>query len=156
MKFVLTTLCLLVGQHVFAQFIDDFSDSDFSSNPPWFGDDSVFTIVDVGGNFQVRSNKLLTNSMYCLSTPNTLVNDAQWEFSVRLLFNTSSANFVDVYLCSDQANLFSAGVNGYFVRIGGTTDEVSLYKVVNGVKTKLIDGTDGTTNHSTNELKVKV
>jgi hypothetical protein len=156
MKFVLTTLCLLVGQHVFAQFIDDFSDSDFSSNPPWFGDDSVFTIVDVGGNFQVRSNKLLTNSMYCLSTPNTLVYDAQWEFSVRLLFNTSSANFVDVYLCSDQANVFSTGVNGYFVRIGGTTDEVSLYKAVSGVKTKIIDGTDGTTNHSSNELKVKV
>lgn len=156
MKFVLTTLCLLVGQHVLAQFIDEFSDSDFSSNPTWFGDDSVFTIVDVGGNFQLRSNKLLTNSSYCLSTPNALVNDAQWEFSVRLLFNTSSANFVDVYLCSDQVNLFTAGVNGYFVRIGGTTDEVSFYKSVNGVKTKLIDGTDGTTNHSTNELKLKV
>ncbi|MEN9401123.1 MAG: hypothetical protein RL632_2226, partial [Bacteroidota bacterium] len=122
----------------------------------WSGDDSVFTIVDVGGNFQVRSNKLLTNSSYCLSTPSALVNAAQWEFSVRLLFNTSSANYVDVYLCSDQANLLSVGVNGYFVRIGGTTDEVSLYKSVLGVKTKIIDGTDGTTNHSTNELKLKV
>jgi hypothetical protein len=141
---------------MFAQFLDDFSDNDFSSNPPWSGDDSIFTIVDVGGNFQLRSNKLLTNSTYCVSTPNTLVNDAQWEFSVRLLFNTSSANFVDVYLCSNQANVFSPGVNGYFVRIGGTTDEVSLYKSVVGVKTKIIDGTDGTTNHSTNELKVKV
>jgi hypothetical protein len=156
MKFVLTTLCLLFGQHAFAQFLDDFSDNDFSSNPPWSGDDSVFIIVDVGGNFQLRSNKLLTNSTYCVSTPNTLVNDAQWEFSVRLLFNTSSANFVDVYLCSNQANVFSPGVNGYFVRIGGTTDEVSLYKSVVGVKTKIIDGTDGTTNYSTNELKVKV
>ncbi|MEN9395131.1 MAG: hypothetical protein RL362_1352, partial [Bacteroidota bacterium] len=122
----------------------------------WSGDDSVFTIVDVGGNFQVRSNKLLTNSSYCLSTPSALVNDAQWEFSVRLLFNTSSANYVDVYLCSDQANLLSAGVNGYFVRIGGTTDEVSFYKTVNGIKTKIIDGTDGTTNHTSNDLKVKV
>jgi hypothetical protein len=156
MKFVLTTLCLLLGQHAFAQFLDDFSDSNLSLNPPWFGDDSVYTIVDVGGNFQLRSNKLLTNSTYCVSTPNTLVNDAQWEFSVRLLFNTSSANFVDIYLCSDQANVFSPGVNGYFVRIGGTTDEVSLYKSVVGVKTKIIDGIDGITNYSTNELKVKV
>ena len=156
MKFVLTTLCLLVGQHVLAQFIDDFSDSDFSSNPQWSGDDTVFTIVDVGGNFLVRSNKMLTNSSFCLSTPNTLVNDTQWEFCIRLLFNTSSANFVDVYLCSDQANLFSSGINGYFVRIGGTTDDVSLYKSMNGVKSKIIDGTDGTTNHSTNELMLKV
>ena len=156
MKFVLTTLCLLFGQHAFAQFLDDFSDSDLSLNPPWFGDDTVFTTVDVGGDFQLRSNKLATNSSYCLSTLSALVSDAQWEFSARLLFNTSSANFVDVYLCSDQANVFVNGVNGYFVRIGGTTDEVSLYKSLNGVKTKIIDGTDGTTNHSTNELKVKV
>jgi hypothetical protein len=156
MKFVLTTLCLLFGQHAFAQFLDDFSDGDFTSNPPWLGDDSVFTIVDVGGNFQLRSNKLATNSSYCLSTSSALVSDAQWEFTVRLLFNTSSANFVDVYLCSDQANVFVNGVNGYFVRIGGTTDEVSLYKSLNGIKTKIIDGTDGTSNHSTNELKVKV
>ena len=156
MKFVLTTLCLLFGQHAFAQFLDDFSDGDFTSNPPWSGDDSVFTVVDVGGNFQLRSNKLLTNSTYCLSTPNTLVNDAQWEFTVRLLFNTSSANFVDVYLCSDLANVFINGVNGYFVRIGGTTDEVSLYKSLNGIKTKIIDGADGTTNHSSNALNLKV
>ncbi len=156
MKFVLTTLCLLFGQHAFAQYLDDFSDGDFTANPPWSGDDSVFTIVDVGGNFQMRSNKLLTNTSYCLATPSIMVNDAQWEFSVRMLFNTSSVNFVDVYLCSDQANVFVNGVNGYFVRIGGTTDEVSLYKCVNGVKTKIIDGADGTSNHSTNELKVKV
>ena len=156
MKFVLTTLCLLFGQHAFAQFLDDFSDGDFTSNPPWSGDDSVFTIVDVGGNFQLRSNKLATNSSYCLSTSSALVSDAQWEFTVRLLFNTSSANFVDVYLCSDQANVFINGVNGYFVRIGGTTDEVSLYKCVNGLKTKIIDGADGTTNHSSNALNLKV
>ena len=156
MKFVLTTLCLLFGQHAFAQFLDDFSDGDFTSNPPWSGDDSVFTIVDVGGNFQLRSNKLATNSSYCLSTSSALVSDAQWEFTVRLLFNTSSANFVDVYLCSDLANVFINGVNGYFVRIGGTTDEVSLYKCVNGLKTKIIDGADGTTNHSSNALNLKV
>ena len=156
MKFVLTTLCLLFGQHAFAQFLDDFSDGDFTSNPPWLGDDSVFTIVDVGGNFQLRSNKLATNSSYCLSTSSALVSDAQWEFTVRLLFNTSSANFVDVYLCSDQANVLINGVNGYFVRIGGTTDEVSLYKCVNGLKTKIIDGADGTTNHSSNALNLKV
>ena len=156
MKFVLTTLCLLFGLPMSAQFLDDFSDGNFTSTPSWFGDDSVFTIVDVGGNMHLRSNKLLTNSTFCLATPSTQVTDAQWELNVTLAFNTSSVNFVDVYLCSDQANVIMNGVNGYFVRIGGTTDEVSLYKSVNGVKTKIIDGIDGTTNHSSNALNIKV
>ena len=139
-----------------AQFLDDFSDGDFTSNPSWFGDDSVFAVVDVAGNLQLRSNKLLTNSAFCLSTPSTQVIDSQWELNVTLAFNTSSVNFVDVYLCSDQVNVFVNGVNGYFVRIGGTTDEVSLYKSINGVKTKIIDGVDGTTNHTSNALNLKV
>jgi hypothetical protein len=139
-----------------AQFIDDFSDGDLTSNPSWLGDDSVFTVVEVGGNLQLRSNKSMINSTFCLSTPSTQVTDAQWELNVTLSFNTSSVNFVDIYLGCDQANVFANGVNGYFVRIGGTTDEVSLFKSVNGVKTKIIDGTDGTTNHSSNALHLKV
>jgi hypothetical protein len=156
MKFVLTTLCLLVGQRAFAQFLDDFSDGNFTSNPSWSGDDSVFTMIDVGGNLKLRSNKLLTNSTFYLSTPSAQVTDSQWELNVTLPFNTSSVNFVDIYLSSDLANVLANGVNGYFVRIGGTTDEVSLYKSVNGIKTKIIDGTDGTTNHSSNDLNLKV
>ena len=156
MKFVLTTLCSLVGLPMSAQFLDDFSDGNFTSNPSWFGDDSVFTVIDVGGNLQLRSNKLQTNSTFCLSTPSNQVTDAQWELKVTLLFNTSSVNFVEIYLCADQANVLANGVNGYFVRIGGTTDEVSFYKSVNGVKTKIIDGADGTTNHSSNHLNLKV
>jgi hypothetical protein len=47
------------------------------------------------------------------------VNDAQWEFFIDLRFATSGANYVDVYLMSDAADLTS-GANGYFLRIGGT------------------------------------
>jgi hypothetical protein len=75
---------------------------------------------------------------------------------VNLQFNTSSANFVDVYLTSDQANLQSANINGYFIKIGNTSDEVSLYKRSGATVTKLIDGVDGILNTSNNQTKVRV
>jgi hypothetical protein len=138
------------------QFTDDFSDGDFTNNPTWAGDDSVFTIVSVSGNNRLRSAKEIASTSFYLSTPSTIANDCQWEFYINLQFNTSSANYVDVFLMSDNANLLSAGINGYFVRIGNTQDEISLYKRVAGVNTKIIDGVDGVTNFSNNVLKIKV
>jgi len=156
MKYFLGFLIFLTHLSATAQFTDDFEDNDFTNNPTWIGDDSVFTIVDVSGDLQLRSNKLIPSTSFYLSTPSTQVADAQWEFFTKLAFNTSSANYVDVYLVADQSNLLAAGLNGYFVRIGGTTDEISLYKKVAGTATKIIDGIDGTTNVSTNNLKIKV
>lgn len=141
---------------VYSQFVDNFTDNNFTSAPTWSGDDSVFTVVDVSGNFQLRSNKTIASTSFYLSTPSAQAVDGQWEFYTGLNFQTSSANYVDIYLTSNQANLLSATISGYFVRIGGTTDEISLYKKVAGVATKIIDGVDGTTNLSNNILKLKV
>lgn len=152
-----TGFFVLVGlSTVYAQFTDDFSDGNFTTNPTWSGDDSVFTIVAVNGNNLLRSNKQITNSSFYLSTPSALVMDCQWEFYIHLPFNTSSANYVDVFLVSDQADLKANNINGYFVRIGNTADEISLYKKLAGVNVKIIDGTDGITNSSNNILKIKV
>jgi hypothetical protein len=138
------------------QLFDDFADGDFTNNPTWVGDDSVFTIVSVSGNNMLRSNKQLINSKYYLSTASSVSTDCQWEFYVNLQFNTSGANYVDVYLMSDTENPSQAGNNGYFIRIGGTPDEICLYKKTAGTSAKIIDGTDGVTNKSNNILKIKV
>src|ERR1035437_2630248 len=135
-----------------AQVADNFSDGDFTNTPTWSGDDSVYTVV----TNKLRSNKTVASSTFYLSTPSTLANNCQWEFWVNLQFNTSSANYVDVYLTSDQANLKATNINGYFVRLGSTTDDICLYKKVNGTATKIIDGTDLILNTSNNTLKVKV
>lgn len=156
MKYFLAFVIILTNHLASAQFVENFTDGDFTTNPAWAGDDSVFTIVNTAGNNQLRSNKLLPSSSFYVSTPSTQAIDGQWEFYVNLLFLTSSANYVDVYLTSDQANLLSGTINGYFVRIGGTTDEISLFKKVGGIATKIIDGLDGTTNTSNNTLKIKV
>lgn len=156
MKYFLAFFIFLTNQIVYSQFTDDFSDNDFTSTPSWIGDDTVFMVVDVAGNKQLRSNKTIASTSFYLTTPNALATDAQWEFYTNLQFPTSSANFVDIYLAADQSNLFSGTMNGYFVRIGGTTDEISLYKKLGGVATELIDGIDAMTNTSNNTIKIKV
>jgi hypothetical protein len=150
---VLLFSCPIVS---YAQFVDDFSDGDFLNNPTWIGDDSVFVVVDEGGNNMLRSNKQIASTKFYLSTASTQLNEGQWEFFTRLAFNTSGTNYVDYFLTSTESNLLSSTANGYFVRVGNTQDEISLYKKVGTVATKLIDGVDGVTNSSNNQLKIKV
>src|SRR5574343_406198 len=115
----------------------------------------TFVIFLTALKLQAQLNDNLTDGNFS-ATPSTQASDAQWELYSNLNFNTSSANYVDIYLMADQANLLSGSLNGYFVRIGGTTDEISLYRKVAGTAVKIIDGTDGICNVSNNTLKIKV
>lgn len=137
-----------------AQVTDNFSDGDFSNAPVWLTDNpSNWTVTPT---HQLRSNSPTLNSGFYISTPSSRALNAQWELFMNLQFNTSSANYVDVYLTSNLANLNSTANSGYFVRVGGTPDEISLYKISSGTTTILINGTDGITNTSNNALRIKV
>jgi len=130
-----------------AQVSDDFTDGDLTNNPIWTTDQSAkWTVI----NGQLRSNSSAANSTFYITTHSAKATNAQWEFLVNLQFNTSSANFVDVYLMSEQSNLLSGTNNGYFVRLGGTPDDISFYKLTAGTATLLINGVDGVTNSSNN------
>ncbi|HEX8516368.1 MAG TPA: lamin tail domain-containing protein [Bacteroidia bacterium] len=135
-----------------AQVNDNFSDGDFTSSPAWSGDNADFTVV--GG--QLRSNANTASYGFYLSTPSAAGTNTQWELLVNLQFQTSSANYVDIYLTSDSANLQSTTHSGYFVRVGNTSDEISLYKRVSGTNSEIIDGTDAQTNSSNNLVRIKV
>ncbi|MDF3078203.1 MAG: hypothetical protein K0S09_2092 [Sphingobacteriaceae bacterium] len=147
---------LFSSYSAFSQLSDNFSDGNFSSNPVWNGSNAGadFTIV----NGQLRSNSTTPNSNIYLSTQNSLANNCTWEFWVNLQFATSGANYVDVYLISDQADLQATNINGYFVRIGNTDDEISLYKR-SGSRTaivKLIDGVNSSVGTSNNTARIRV
>ena len=110
----------------------------------------------MNSSLQLQSNNTVANSNYFLSTPNTLATTAQWEMYIQITFNPSSANYIDVYLTSSASDLTNTNT-GYFVRIGNTDDEISLYrKDAGGAITKIIDGTDGILNTSNNVMKIKV
>lgn len=147
-------LVLFLASVANAQFTDNFSDGDFSTNPAWSGNTSDWTI---NTSLQLQSNNTVANSNFYLSTPNTLSNIAQWEFWCQITFNPSSANYIDVYLTASAADVTQSSTTGYFVKIGNTSDEISLYrKNANGTSTLLIDGADGILNTSNNVMKIKV
>ena len=146
--FLLILTCFTLAG--FSQLTDDFSDGDFTTNPTWSGDVSKFTI----DNGQLRSNSNTVSDNFYLSTPSTLAQgDIEWQFRVNMKFSTSGANYTDIFLMADNTDL-SAVSNGYFVRIGNTDDEVSLYKIVAGTETQLTDGTDDKTHNKNINLKV--
>lgn len=71
-----------------------------------------------------------------------------WELSLSMDFNTSGSNYAKIHLSSDSL------ANGYYVKVGGVDDEVSLYKLTSGQSTKIIDGTDDFLDFSSNNLSL--
>lgn len=137
-----------------AQLSENFNDGDFTNNPAWSGGTSDFV---VNSSLQLQSNNTVANSNYFLSTPNPLATSAQWEMYIQIAFNPSSANYIDIYLTASASDLTLNTTTGYFVRIGNTNDEISLYRKDNGgVITKIIDGADGVLNTNNNVMKIKV
>ncbi len=153
-KYTLALLFILnVSTQLNAQFSDNFTDGDFTTNPAWSGGVNDFT---VNTSLQLQSTNAVANAAFYLSTPSTKATTAQWDIYVQLAFNTSSANFVDVFLTASAADVTLPATTGYFVRLGGTTDEISLYRKDAGTATKIIDGLDGTLNNSNNTIKLSV
>lgn len=150
-KHLFLLLFLLPWLNARAQFVDDFSDGDFTSNPEWFGQTDRF-IIDNG---RLRLNAPAVAATSYLVTNSEAIENAVWEFFVRLDFNPSSTNLARVYLVSNNAVL-TQPLNGYFVRIGGTEDEVSLFKQTGSTITKIIDGEDKRIDFNLVEVKIKV
>ena len=121
-----------------AQLEDDFSDGDFTNNPAWNGDAANF---EVDANFTLHLNAPAVSNEAYLSIPSVAVDTSLWEVTVEMNFNPSSSNRARIYLMSTSANLESS-LNGYFVELGNSEDEVSLYRQTGNSTSKIIDGVD--------------
>lgn len=149
---ILVFICFITSAP--AQLTETFSDGDFVASPLWSGNTNDWI---VNADQQLQSNNALINGIFHLATPNALATQTQWEFYLRLAFGTSGSNYADVYIISSTGNLTQTGNTGYFVRVGNTADEVSLYrKDANGAEVKIIDGVDGSVGSSNNTVKIKV
>ena len=145
---------LLLPLGIKGQLAEQFSDGNFTANPAWSGGTQDFI---VNSDLQLQSNNVVANSTFYLSTANSLATVSEWEFWIKLDFNPSSANYVDAYLTASASDLSANNTSGYFVRMGGTDDEVALFRKSNtGAVTKIIDGLDGLLNKSSNTLKIRV
>jgi hypothetical protein len=147
-------LSLLFYFNCNAQINESFTDGDFTSNPTWTLSANNDFSVNAG---QLKSANTISNSAFYISTTNTITSNCTWEFWVNLQFSTSGSNYVDAYLMSDNTNLLSSSINGYFVRIGNISDDISLYKSTAGTQTVIIDGVNASVASSSNNLvKIKV
>lgn len=146
------SMCL---QQTLAQITENFSDGNFSDNPAWISSNPNDWTVNA--SLQLQSNRTVASSSFWISTTNTLATGVQWDFWMRLGFNTSSANMVDAYLTASAPDISLNSTTGYFVRIGNTDDEIALYRKDNGVApVKIIDGINGVLNTSNNTLRIRV
>ncbi|MBI2270243.1 MAG: lamin tail domain-containing protein [Bacteroidetes bacterium] len=146
-------LLLLLPFIAKSQVDDGFTDGDFTQLPAWNGNNSKFI---VNSSSQLQLNSSGTDTSY-LSTPNTVIDSAEWNFWVKLSFAPSDNNYAKVYLVTDQINL-KMPLNGYFIRLGenGSDDSVDLWEQTGTTETKIIDGINGHCSKSTNTLRVKV
>ncbi|MCF8258767.1 MAG: lamin tail domain-containing protein [Flavobacteriales bacterium] len=146
-------LLLLLSHYSFGQFTDNFTDGDFTQNPSWSGNTDRFEI-DAQNRLWLNA-PAEANSSY-LATASEAINDASWEFLARLEFNPSSSNYARVYLISSADDLLGS-LNGYFVRLGGETeDRISLYVQTGTSTSQLIASADGLLNTDPVEVRIRV
>ncbi|MCG9881285.1 MAG: lamin tail domain-containing protein [Bacteroidia bacterium] len=154
MKYVLyPILSLLWLNPLVAQVFDDFSDGNFTHNPSWFGQDSLFQI-NAAKQLQSRSynNSVGPRILYTIQTPEP---NMEWRVWLRIAFNPSSQNYARWILCAGDSSL----KNSYYVQLGGATgnlDSISLYKEVNGQRTCIIPGRPSTLGKTNNWVQLKV
>lgn len=152
MNYWIIAIASLLTLRAEAQFTDSFADGNFTQNPTWQGDTADF-VVTSSEELRLDAPPQTGNSF--LSTPSQAIGGAEWEFYVELDFNPSGSNFLDVHVASSSANPDSADAS-YFVRIGDTEDEVSLYRSDSGKTSKLIDGKDGRVDQDPVSLRVRL
>jgi hypothetical protein len=143
-------LFLLLPLAAQAQLAESFADGDFTRNPAWAGDAGSFVVAS---QVLQSSGPATTGTQLQLATPCQASTGTTWEFWANLKLATSSGNLADVWLLASQADLKSPATKGYFVRLGGTDDEVSLFRKDSAkAAVLLIDGLNGTLASATNNV----
>ncbi len=129
---------LLVVSHTltFAQINDSFSDGDFTVNPEWIGSTNHFII---NPDFELQLNAPAAGSSY-LVTESQVSEEASWQIRVKMAFNPSSSNFCRIYLMSNNP-IPDDATQAVYIELGGTNDNICLYKIESGTKELLIEGT---------------
>jgi len=139
--FFIGLLTFTIFSSAHAQFTDDFSDGNFHTNPSWSGDVEFF---EVDTQKRLHLDAPTGSSTASVTCASTAIKNAQWQISISLDFNPSAYNYADIYLTSDNTEL-QEHLFGYFVRVGYSKDEISLYRQ-SGTRDqviKIIDGEDG-------------
>ena len=122
-----------------AQFTENFSDGDFTSNPTWTGDVALFKVNTA---FQLQLNAS-GDATATLAVPITSSAEMEWSCWAKLPFAPSDNNMARVYLSSDQQDLKSPLI-GYYIKLGesGSSDAIELVRQSGNTHTVVCRGTE--------------
>lgn len=138
-KILLFLSLFIIQSYSRAQFVETFSDGDFTSNPTWTGDETLFKINTA---FQLQLNAT-GDATAALAVPIVSSTEMEWSVWVKLSFAPSDNNFSRVYLSSDQQDL-KGSLNGYYIKLGegGANDAIELVRQSGNIHTVICRGTD--------------
>lgn len=137
---------------IYSQINQSFDSGESLLDQQWSGTLNQFTITDEG---QLQLNGPSIDSLAYLFIPSVSSENATWQLDVQMDFNPSSNNYSIVYLIADSDNPEHIK-NAYYLFIGSSNDDISLYRQYDGHKTLLIDGIDGRLSFSKNDFSVRV
>ncbi|MCW9706026.1 lamin tail domain-containing protein [Fodinibius salsisoli] len=145
-----------IGYSQSTNFEDGFEDGDFTNNPTWAGDDTLYTIISDGTNnlLRLQGNDEDGGVDYLSVASEDSI--GSWEFYVQLDFSPSGGNKADIFLMSNIANL-EGPVNGYALRAGesGSNDVFRIVRYDSGAEgTTVLSGTTDISSGGTFRVKV--
>lgn len=108
-------LILFVFNNSHAQFIENFEDGELVSNPRWEG---TLEQYEINNNKQLilKGSSADSFGVAYISTANQLTNNVSFEFYIKLGFQPSAANYVQIYLMSKNNDL-TKPESAYLLRI---------------------------------------
>ncbi|MFH2096530.1 MAG: lamin tail domain-containing protein [Bacteroidota bacterium] len=168
MKQLAVFLFVLFPLFLFSQATDSFSDGDFTSNPSWHGNTTMFEVIDppVSGDGSIdaaaNNDHLVLRSIPGMGDAVLVTTNNQaygeWRFSIAdgRNWSVSSTNDFKIILISDDSTITNLtdgthNFNGYYFQFdGGNLDNYTLYRQSGTVSTVILDtgfpaGDDGTT-----------
>ena len=151
MKTILLFLFGILPLLGFSQVMDDFSDGNFKENPIWLGDTTQFEV----NSLKQMHLKSLGADTSALMTRDSLFHETEWDFWIKLSFNTSANNNVRIYLLSEVSDL-KVPLNGYYIQVGGANDSLSLVRQTGTTHQTLIHAQNVFTGNSTNTMRIKI
>ena len=145
-------ILLMMPLSLWAQIsvFDSFQDGDFTKNPPWWGDTTLFKV-------QTQTLSLCDSQSGAsfLALQSQISEQAEWYWKCRLDFNPSSSNYLDLVLFSDRDSLDSY-YQGYYLRLGGAKDQISLWRKDLETDSLLASSAEGLLDSNQLTLKLKV
>ncbi|MDA8956390.1 lamin tail domain-containing protein [Flavobacteriales bacterium] len=143
MKQILLVI-MVIPSWLLGQWNNDFSQNQLND---WSGDTAHYR---VNNNGQLQLFGPSQNNTSTIYRQSQAILNGKWEMDIQMNFNPSSSNYCQIHLSLDQNE------DGYFVRLGGTDDEVSLYKTSNNQTTKIIDGINDFLDLDSTNVSIRV